>query len=108
MRHHLKIIPTNNLSTLSSLISPVPLTQPSQRLIGRKLEWKILGGMRMAKQLDCTTRIESTQNDEIHGVHFGPHITFSRLSHLACKLKPGFINISGVDWITSKSTHSIQ
>jgi len=66
------------------------------------------GGKHMAKQLDCTTSIESTQNNGIHGIHFGPHMTFSRLSHLASIRKPGLINISGVDWTTSKSNHSIQ
>ena len=66
------------------------------------------GGKRMAKQLDCTTSIESTQNNGIHGTHFGPHTTFSRLSRLASKRKPGLINISGVDWTTLKLNHSIQ
>jgi hypothetical protein len=64
------------------------------------------GGKRMAKQLDCTTSIKSTQNDGIHGIHFGLHTTFSRLSRLASKRKPGKIMISAVDWITSKSNHS--
>jgi hypothetical protein len=62
----------------------------------------------MAKQLDCTTSIESTKNDGIHGIHFGLHTTFSRLSRLASKRKPGLINISGVDWTTLKSNHSNQ
>ena len=62
----------------------------------------------MAKRLDYTTSIESTQNNGIHGIHFGPHTTFSRLSRLASKRKPGLINISGMDWTTSKSNHSIQ
>ena len=47
------------------------------------------GGKHMAKQLDCTTSIARTQNNGIHGIHFGPHITFSRLSHLASKPKHG-------------------
>jgi hypothetical protein len=51
----------------------------------------------MAKQLDSTTSIESTQNDGILGIHFGPHMTFSKLSSLASKQKPELINISGVD-----------
>jgi len=38
------------------------------------------GGKCMAKQLDCTTTMTSTQNNGIHGIHFGPHMTFSRLS----------------------------
>jgi hypothetical protein len=66
------------------------------------------GGKHMAKQLDCTTSIASTQNKEIHGIHFSPHRTFSRLSYLASKRKPELSNISGVDWITSKSPHSNQ
>jgi len=66
------------------------------------------GGMRVAKQLDCTTSSESTQNDGIHGIHLGPHMTFSRLSRVGSKRNPGLINISGVDWTTSKSNHSIQ
>jgi hypothetical protein len=66
------------------------------------------GGKRMAKQLDCTTSIESTQINEIHSIHFGPHTISSRLSRLAGKQKPGLINISGVCWTTSKSNHSIQ
>jgi len=39
-------------------------------------------------------------------IHSGPHTTFSRLSCLASKQKPGQINISGVDWTTSKSNYS--
>jgi len=66
------------------------------------------GGKCMAKQLDCTTSIESTQNYGIHGIHFGPHTTFSRVSHLASKQKPGLINISRVDWTTSKLNDSIE
>jgi len=62
----------------------------------------------MAKHLDCTTSIESTQNDGIHGIHFGPHMTLSRLSCLASKRNPGWTNISGMDCTTSKSNHSIQ
>jgi hypothetical protein len=43
----------------------------------------------MAKQLDFTTNIASSQDDGIHGIHFGPHITFSKLNRLASKQKPG-------------------
>jgi len=60
----------------------------------------------MAKQLDCTASITSTQNNGIHGIHFGPDITFSSFSRLANKQKLGWINISGMDWTTSKSIHS--
>ena len=62
----------------------------------------------MAKQLDCKTSIESTQNDGIHGIHFGLHTTFSRLRRSASKRKPGLINISGMDWTTSESNYSIR
>jgi len=76
-----------------------------------KAHWQVVGvenagGKHMAKQLDCTTSIASTQNHGIHGIHFGPHITFSRLSCLGSKQKPALINISGMDWTTSKSNHS--
>ena len=84
----------------------LPLIQPRQRLIGRELEWEMQGEKHMAKQLDCTTSITSTQNYGIQGIHFDPHMTFGRLSHLASKRKPGLINISGVDWTTSQSDHS--
>jgi hypothetical protein len=43
------------------------------------------GGKHMAKQLDCTTSIASTQNNGIHGIHFSLHTTFSRFSHVASK-----------------------
>jgi len=66
------------------------------------------GRKRMAKQLDCTTSIESTQNDGIHGIHFSLHTTFNRRSRLASKRKPGLINISDVDWTTTKLNHSNQ
>ena len=66
------------------------------------------GGQHMAKQLDCTTSIASTQNNGIHCIHFGPHTTLSRLSHLANKRKHGLINISGMDWTPTKSKHSNQ
>ena len=62
----------------------------------------------MAKQLDWTTSITSTQNNGIDGILFSQHMTISRLSRLASKRKPGLINISGVDWTTSKSNHSNQ
>jgi hypothetical protein len=45
------------------------------------------GGKRMAKQLDCTTTIESTENNEIHRIHFGTHTTLSRPNHLASEQK---------------------
>jgi len=35
VHHHLKMLPTKTLETLSSLISPVSLNQQRQRLIGR-------------------------------------------------------------------------
>jgi len=66
------------------------------------------GGKCMAKQLDYTTSIESTQNNGIHGIHFSSRTTFSRLSCLASKQKPGLINISSVDWTTSQLNHSNQ
>ena len=66
------------------------------------------GVKRMAKQLHCTTSIESTQSNGIHGIHFGPLTTFGRLNLLASKRKPGLINISDVDWTTTKSNHSNQ
>jgi hypothetical protein len=62
----------------------------------------------MAKQLDCTTSIESTEKNGIDRIHFGPHTTFTRLSRAASRGKPGLINISGVDGPTSKSNHFIQ
>jgi hypothetical protein len=66
------------------------------------------GGKRIAKQQGCTTSIESTQNNWIHGTQFGPNMTFTRLSHLATKRKPELINIWGMDWTTSQWNHSIQ
>jgi hypothetical protein len=46
-------------------------------------------GKRMAKHLDCTTSITSTQKNGIHGIHFGLHTTFTKLNGLASKQKPG-------------------
>ena len=60
----------------------------------------------MAKQLDCTTSIESSQNNGVHGIHFGPHMSFSRLNYLASKQNHESINISAVDWTTWKSNPS--
>jgi len=68
----------------------------------------MLRGKHMAKQLDCTTNIASTQNNGIHGILFGPHMTFSWLCRLDSKRKPGLVNISGVDWTPSKWNHSNQ
>jgi hypothetical protein len=56
----------------------------------------------MAKELDSTTSIESTQHNEIHGTHVGLHNTFRRLNRLASKPKHGLINISGMEWTTTK------
>jgi hypothetical protein len=83
-----------------------PNEEPRQRLIGRKLEWKLRDGQSMGKKMDSTTRIESTLNNGLHGINFGPHMTFSKLNYLASKPKPGWINISGVDWTTSNSNPS--
>jgi len=66
------------------------------------------GGKCIAKQLDCTICIKSTQNNGIRGIHFTLHMTFSRRSSLASKRKPGLINISGMNWTTWKSHHSNQ
>jgi hypothetical protein len=66
------------------------------------------GGKRMATQLYCTTSIASTWNNAIHGILFSQHMTFSKLSCLTSKRKPKLINISGVDWPTSKLNHSNQ
>jgi len=41
----------------------------------------------MAKQLDCTISIASTQNNGIHGIHSSQHTTFNLLNHLANKTK---------------------
>jgi hypothetical protein len=57
-------------------------------------------GKHRAKQLDRTASFASTKNNGIHGIQCGPDRTFSRLSHLASKRKPGYINISGVDRTT--------
>jgi len=65
-------------------------------------------GKHMAKQLDCTTCVASTQNNGIHGIHFGLHTTFSWLSRLASKRNPGLMNISDVDCSTAQSNHSNQ
>jgi len=62
----------------------------------------------MAKQQECSTSITSTQHNGIHGADDGPHTTFSRLSRLASKQQSQSINISGVDWTTSKCNHSNQ
>jgi hypothetical protein len=55
----------------------------------KQVAGKCGGGQHLAKQLDCTTSIASTQNNGINGSHFGPDMTFSRLSCLANKHKPG-------------------
>ena len=62
----------------------------------------------MAQQLDYTTSIASTLNYAIHGIHFGPHTTFSRHNHFTSKQIRRLNNIGGVDWTTGKSHHSIQ
>jgi len=95
-----------NLLTLSSLISPVPLIQPRQRLIGSGGS-ENAGGKCMPMQLDCTTRIESTENNGIYGIHFNPQMTFSRLSHLAIKGKSGLIDILGMAWTALKANHYV-
>jgi len=63
------------------------------------------GGKRMAKQLDCTTSIASTQNNVFHGLHFSQYTTFNRLHHIASRRTGGSISIWGVAWTTSKWNH---
>jgi len=62
----------------------------------------------MAKQLDCTTSITSTQNNGIHGFHFGQNMTFHRLNHLGSNRQLGKVDNWGGCWSTSKSNHSNQ
>jgi hypothetical protein len=62
----------------------------------------------MAKQLDFTRSITSTGNNGIHRIYCSPHTTISRLSCLGSKQKPGLINISVLDWTTTKLYHSNQ
>jgi len=63
------------------------------------------GGKHMAKQLDCTTSIASTQNNGFHDFHFSQQTTFNRHNHSASKWKRESSSIWGVDWTTSKSSH---
>jgi hypothetical protein len=70
-------------------ITPTPdpiQTKAHRQVVGVQNEG---GGKHMAKQLDCTTSIASTQNNGIHGIHCSLHMTFSRLRHLAWKRKHG-------------------
>jgi hypothetical protein len=60
----------------------------------------------MAKQLDCRTSIDITQNNGICGINFGSHTTFSSHSPSASTQIPGFINISDMDSTTSKLNNS--
>jgi hypothetical protein len=46
-----------------------------------ELEWKMLKGTGMAQQLDVTRSITSTQNNGVHGTHFGLHMSLSWISH---------------------------
>jgi len=66
------------------------------------------GGMHMAQQVDCTTIVAGTWHFGIHGISFGLHTTFNGLSRSASKWKPEYINISGMDWTTSKLNHYNQ
>jgi len=56
------------------------------------------GDQHIAKQLDCTTSIASSLNNEIHGVHFAQHMTFNRPNHVSSIQICGWINIWVVDW----------
>jgi len=64
------------------------------------------GGQHIAKQLDCTTIIPSTQNNGIHRIYCGQHTTLNSCNHLAVKWKCELIIIWGMDWTTSKSYHA--
>jgi hypothetical protein len=43
------------------------------------------GRKHMAQQLGCTTIIETTPNNGINVIQFGPHSTWSGISHLTSK-----------------------
>jgi len=105
VRHHLKILLTKKQLTTRSVIWHVLLIQQTWVPIGRQLEWNMQGGKYLAKELDCTTSIASTQNNGIHGIQFSQHTTFNRLNCLASNQKHESITIWGVDWTTSKSNH---
>jgi len=46
------------------------------------------GGKHMAKRLDCTTSVATSQNNGIHGILSSQHKTFNRLNRIASKQKP--------------------
>jgi hypothetical protein len=52
-----------------------------------------VGAKHMAKQLDCTTNIASTQNNEIPRILFSQYMTFNRLNRLATTRKHGLISM---------------
>jgi len=62
----------------------------------------------MAKQLDCTTNITSTESYDIHGIYVSPHITYNKLNHLANKWTYWLSMIRGMDWKTLLLNYSIQ
>jgi hypothetical protein len=106
--HHLKIPPTMKLLTSKCGIWYVILIQQRQRLIDWELECKILGGMHIGKQLDCTTSIARTQNVGIQCIHSSQHTTFNRFQHFANHQKCGSITMCGVECIITASNHPTE
>jgi hypothetical protein len=70
--------------------------------------WSMWPGKHMAKQVDSTTSIASTQNHGIHGIHFSQHTTFNKLSYLASKPVHGLSKIWCMDWTAWKSSNVNQ
>jgi len=58
------------------------------------------------KQLDCTTKIASSQSYGIDVIHLHLYMTSNRLKNFGSKQKPRVINIWSVDWKTSKLNQS--
>lgn len=108
MHQCLTLLTMNKHKTSTILIQHVPVIRQRRILLGKELEWKMLGGNQIAIQLDCPTSITSSQNNGIHCIQFSQYITFNMLNHFASTGKCEKINIWGLDWIASKWSYCNQ
>jgi hypothetical protein len=78
---------THNKETLDPQKPDVACTpDPTKMTVPRQVDGlENAGGKHMAKQLDSTTSITSTQNNGIHGIHFHQHMTFKWRNHFSRK-----------------------
>jgi hypothetical protein len=81
-----------------------PVVHPRYILIYRHFELTFHGANSVAKQLDCTMSITSTQSYGIHSIYFSLYMTFNVDNYSGTKPIPGWLII----WVTDRPTAELS